>query len=253
MNAALDRILSRPRASRMRFGSVMLVAFVWHVGVGVAAASAGRPVATTPRETEIQALAADEPPPPPPPPEAPEPEKVATTPLPTPNDPPAAPPPAAAAKVMTAPDDAPVDLTGGIVVGSAETYTGGPALATSARARVGSSARGVGSSAATASPAQPSPKGPDLSRAPRLAEGQSWNCAFPAEADEKGIDDAVVELSIEVAADGGVASVRIERDPGTGFGRVAASCARSKRFSPAEDKDGKRVHGCSRVDVRFQR
>jgi periplasmic protein TonB len=207
-----------------------------------------------PRETEIQALPDEPPPPPPPPPppEAPELEKVAT-PLPMPNDPPAAaPPPAAAANVKTAPDDAPVDLTSGMVVGSAETYAGGGRRDMDASSgwlfggrrgiERGDRLRGATASEGTRplAPAQ-------------VGRGQSWNCPFPAETDEKGIDNAVVELSIEVTADGEVANVRGERDPGTGFGRVAASCARSKRFSPAEDRDGKHVHGRSRINVRFQR
>jgi len=81
----------------------------------------------------------------------------------------------------------------------------------------------------------------------------SWSCPFPPEADEKGIDSAVVTLSIDVSAEGNVMNVTVDRDPGSGFGRVAASCARSKRFLAAEDRDGKRVHGRSRVNVRFQR
>jgi protein TonB len=86
-----------------------------------------------------------------------------------------------------------------------------------------------------------------------LAEGVSWNCPFPAEADESGIDGAVVGLAIEVDANGDVINVTVERDPGAGFGRAAAACARSKRFSPAEDRDGKPIVGRSRVNVRFHR
>ncbi|WP_394845107.1 energy transducer TonB [Pendulispora brunnea] len=251
MNATLDRILARPATSHLRFGSVLFMALVSHLGIGMAAASLRRPVAIPLRETEIQVLP-DEPPPPPP--ESPAPEKMAT-PSPAPHAPPAAAPPpaaAAAAKVMTAPDDAPVDLTGGIVVGSAETYAGGATAATGTGTRVGSPAGVPGSSAGTG-PSSPPPLAPDLARPPRLAEGMSWNCPFPPEADEKGIDAAIVGLSIEVTADGDVANVTVERDPGAGFGRVAASCARSKHFSPAEDRYGKRVGGRSRVNVRFQR
>ncbi|WP_394835885.1 hypothetical protein LVJ94_03115 [Pendulispora rubella] len=252
MNTTLDRILARPATSRGRFGSILLMAFVSHLGIGMAAASIRRPVATPPRETEIQVLPDEPPPPPPPAPEPPQPEKVAT-PSPAPRAAPAAaPPPAAAAKVATAPDDAPVDLTGGVVVGSAETYAGGSTAATGTGSRVGSAAGVPGAGAGTGRPSPP-PMGPDLSRPPRLAEGMSWNCPFPPEADEKGIDAAIVGLSIEVTADGDVVNVTVERDPGTGFGRVAASCARSKHFSPAEDRYGKRVGGRSRVNVRFQR
>lgn len=256
MNAELDQILARPASSPMRFGGVLLLAFASHLGLGVAAASVRRPeVPSHLRETEMQALPDEPPPPPPPPPvpEVPEPEKAkAATPAPVPNARAAkAPPPAAAAKVMTAPDDAPLDLTGGMVVGSAETFGGGAVAATSTGPRVGSWGGAPTSSGRAVSSAPPN--GPDQSHPPRLAEGVSWNCPFPVEADEKGIDNAVVALSIEVAANGDIVNVTVDRESGNGFGRVAASCARSKRFSPAADRAGTATAGRSRVNVRFHR
>lgn len=265
MNAALEHVLvgSSRAPSRVRFGGIVLVALASHLGVGVAAASIPHAAHPPSRQTEIQALPEEPPPPPPPesPPPAPEPPPAAAPPVaaaPPPAAPPppaAAPLPAAAANVMTAPADAPVDMTGGMVVGSAETYGGGAVSATGTSTGVGARGSAPNGTTRVASPPPPPPvpKGPDRSRPPRLAEGVSWSCPFPPEADEKGIDDAVVGLAIEVGESGALVNVTVERDPGNGFGRVAASCARSKRFSPAEDHDGKPVAGRSRVNVRFHR
>jgi TonB family protein len=67
------------------------------------------------------------------------------------------------------------------------------------------------------------------------------------------MDAAVVRLSIEVEANGAVRSVVVESEPGSGFGREAAQCARAKRFQPALDRNGTPVPGSSRVNVRFER
>jgi TonB family protein len=171
---------------------------------------------------------------------------------------PAPAPVAAAGAVLSANDDAPVDLTGGMVVGMAETYGGGVTSSIGTGARPGGygapGAEGTGRfGSAGGSTTPPAPPGPDRSSAPRLADGMSWACPFPAEADEKGIDDTVVRLAIEVDAGGRPVTVSIEKDPGSGFGREAAACARRKTFQPARDRVGNPTPAKTRIDVRFHR
>jgi len=96
------------------------------------------------------------------------------------------------------------------------------------------------------------PRAPTRIRA-RLAGGASWSCPFPVEADGRGIDDAVVRLRVEVGADGRVVRAVVISDPGSGFGREAAACARSKRFDAARDRQGRPVAGQALVSVRFHR
>lgn len=259
MNAALDQILTIPARSRsrLRFGCVLLLAFASHLGVGAAASTIRRVEGPRPmQETEIRALPEEVPPPPaplPPAQQSPEPDKATPQPF-AQNAPAVATPlPAVAGNVMTATDDAPADLTGGMVVGAAETYGGGAVTPNATAARAGTAAPPATSAPKTAL-SSPAPRQQvDRSHPPKLADGVSWNCSFPAEADEKGIDDAVVGLGIDVAPNGQVINVTVERDPGAGFGRAAASCARSKRFSPAEDRDGHPIAGRARVNVRFHR
>ncbi|MDC0747792.1 hypothetical protein [Polyangium mundeleinium] len=66
-----------------------------------------------------------------------------------------------------------------------------------------------------------------------------WDCKFPAASDAAGIDDAIVTLTVSVAANGSPEWVQIVSDPGYGFGMVAAQCAMARTYSPALDKDGR--------------
>lgn len=95
--------------------------------------------------------------------------------------------------------------------------------------------------------------GVDRSRVPVLAGGAHWDCPFPDEADAAGIESAVVGLEVRVAADGGVESVTVSRDPGNGFGREARRCALSRRWSAALDRAGNPVAMTTAVNVRFAR
>jgi protein TonB len=164
------------------------------------------------------------------------------------------PPPAAAARPLTQVDDgqAPVDLTDSLVVGKAETYAGKTTAAKGTSIRPGGpgpiAASNPGDGEASAKRGEL-----DLTRPPRLGEGTSWSCPFPPEADQRGIDEAVVRLALQVDDRGRVTEVMIEQDPGNGFGREAVACARSKTFSPGLDQRGKPVPGRTRVEVRFQR
>lgn len=209
-----------------------------------------------------------EPPPAPPPPvESPEPEREpepeperAPPPPPakpaptTPPPPPAAAPAAAeAAQVLTREAQAEeiVDFGDTFVQGKGVTYAGGIS------ARTGSSrvaardpgARALGVVGGTGT----DESGVDRSRAPALAGGAAWDCPFPREAEFNGIDQAVVTLSVRVSREGSVQDVTIERDPGSGFGREAQRCARSKRWAPGLDRAGNAVAMTSRVNVRFVR
>ncbi|MES1169990.1 MAG: DUF2510 domain-containing protein, partial [Leifsonia sp.] len=73
------------------------------------------------------------------------------------------------------------------------------------------------------------------------------------EADDAGIDHAVVTLRVSVGVDGRVGEVRATSDPGAGFGREARACALSKPWSPALDRAGRPAAATTIVNVRFDR
>ena len=156
---------------------------------------------------------------------------------------------AQAGKVLAAADEA-VDFGDTIVSGKGATYAGG------VTASAGTAQRAVHDPNAQAG-GVPGGKGrdpqADASRAPRLAGGSSWSCPFPPEADDAGIDRAIVSLRVEVAADGGVIDVRASTDPGHGFAREARRCAQQKRWEPGLDRDGKPTRALALVNVRFER
>jgi protein TonB len=95
--------------------------------------------------------------------------------------------------------------------------------------------------------------GIDRSRPAALAGGAVWDCPFPEEADDEGIDSAVVTLRVRVALDGTLETADIARDPGSGFGREARRCARDKRWQPAHDRAGNPIASASVINVRFSR
>jgi protein TonB len=149
----------------------------------------------------------------------------------------------------------PVDLTGNTIVqGNAEAYAGGFTASNGTNthaARVTPAATGVvGGTGPVAAPVQ----GPDRSRTASLAGGREWSCPFPQEADISQIDDARVELQVDVRADGTAAAVRVIADPGNGFGREAKRCALATRFQTALDHDGNSIAGATKAFwVHFQR
>jgi protein TonB len=93
----------------------------------------------------------------------------------------------------------------------------------------------------------------DLSRLPQLTGGAVWDCPFPREADEAGLDHAVVGLRVEVDAEGKVLSATTRSDPGHGFAREARRCALGKRWAPGFDRAGRPVRAKTTVNVRFDR
>jgi periplasmic protein TonB len=201
------------------------------------------------RETVTQMIEVDLPPAAEPVAEAPrsKPARLPAPPKPTAE----APPPAAAqaAQVLADADEI-IDFGDAVVVGKGDRYAGGvtEAAGTASHAVRDTRARASGVEAATgAAPAA------DRSRPPRLAGGAEWDCPFPPESDQLGIDHAVVTLRIEVGADGRVAGVRATSDPGDGFGREARRCAMDKPWDAGLDRAGNPTVAVAVVNVRFDR
>lgn len=166
---------------------------------------------------------------------------------PTPTSPP---PVAAQAAAVLAASDEVADFGDAIVSGKAATFAGGTTEA------AGKSMQAVRDTRARAGGVQGG-QGEDLradkSRAPRLAGSGEWDCAFPDEAYDEGIDTALVGLHVEVAPDGKVLAVQIKSDPGSGFGREARRCALRKVWSPGLDRAGQPTRSVALVNVRFTR
>lgn len=151
---------------------------------------------------------------------------------------------AQAGAVLSASDDA-IDFTDEIVTGDAASYAGG-ATASDGTSKV--AVRDVGGSL----------QGKEShvvnrSRAPELAQGGQWDCPFPQEADEAGVDLAVVTLEVDVDASGHVVSATALDDPGHGFGREAVLCAYEKRWAPGLNPDGTARRSSAQLRVRFVR
>jgi protein TonB len=193
-------------------------------------------------------------PPPPPPPAEPEPPRPAPRPRAAepPPAPEAAPAAAQAAEVLAQePKEEVVDFGDTFVQGKADQYAGGFTESTGtsqnavrdARAAAGGVPGGQGTDTS----------GIDRSRAPALAGGADWDCPFPEEADDEGIDDSAVTLRVEVLEDGRVKSVVVEQEAHRGFGREARRCAMRKRWQPGLDRAGRAAAMTTRVKVVFTR
>ena len=179
-----------------------------------------------------------------------------------PDEPP--PPPSQAAKVMTAPEkqDEPLDLTGqgfvsgdgsGAGYGMVSTVGTGTAPTWNQGAKNGGVPGGTGTGTKPSAP-PPAVEGPDRSAPPGLVGGASWNCPFPPEADTDQIDQAVATILVTVRPDGSPLAVKVMSDPGHGFGRAARTCALSRRFTPALDRNGEPTSGTTPpIKVRFTR
>lgn len=156
---------------------------------------------------------------------------------------------AQAGEVLKASDEV-IDFGDNFVEGKGTGYAGGVTddNGTSTRAQRDVGARGPGAPVVGVAPPEI-----DRSRPARLAGGSAWDCPFPIEADEAGIDNSVVSLRIEVAADGSVLSAVTTRDPGHGFGREARRCALSKHWSAGLDRAGRPIGSTIVVNVRFDR
>jgi protein TonB len=206
------------------------------------------------------------PPPPAPPPPAPDekPDEPVKAPKPVSaaKAPAAEPPPAAAqaGKVLTrepAPDE-PVDLTGNnFVTGNADAYAGGVTSSTGTDTKAVRDPNATGDGV-VGGKGKAKDKGnadaPDLSSAPTLPPGRSWQCAFPPEADTDQIDYQVVPILVTVGPDGAAVSVKVISDPGHGFGRAARECALRQRYVPALDRQGRPITATTPpINVKFTR
>ena len=76
---------------------------------------------------------------------------------------------------------------------------------------------------------------------PPSRRGGVWRCWFPLEAVRRGVGAATVILRVRVGPDGRVHGVQTIRDPGAGFGRVAAACATIRPYDPTIDAHGRPV------------
>lgn len=253
-------MLDAPRASSWAPKWIAVAgAFVVHAAVALVATQADERVPSPAPAAQVTQLMDVELPPPPetPPPPAPAPPapEVKRTPPPTEKPPeatPAAPPPAAAqaGQVLEAQTDDTAQKTDEtIVTGQGDKFAGGTtdSTGTAKQAVRDPNARGNVENGNGIDPLG------DRSRPPHLADGGSWDCPFPAEADEVGVDRAVVSLRVEVAADGRVTRVSVANDPGHGFGREAKRCAFGKRWSAGLDRAGAAVSTFALVNVEFER
>jgi periplasmic protein TonB len=165
---------------------------------------------------------------------------------------PAETPPAAAeaGQVLTAADEV-VDF-GDTVVSGQGSYAGGTTerggTSKFAVRDGGARAHGVPGGRASAGPPAPS-----RARQPALAGGARWDCPFPHEADDEGVDTATVALRVQVGLLGQVLGVEVVSDPGAGFGREARRCALKKRWQPGLDREGAAAAMSALVHVRFER
>lgn len=254
--SSLDAYVAPSKA--LPFVAVLGAAGV-HVAVIASALLMGttepRPAPPPPKVTQMVEVTlpvekAPEPPPPEPEPAKPPPTAAPAPPR-APRVPKAAPPPAAAqaAKVLTAAEEV-VDFGDTIVSGKATSYARGVTASngTATHAVRDQRATGEGADGGKGTAV----KG-DASRPPSLAGGARWDCPFPVEADDAGMDRAVVGLRVEVAADGGVQEVKSTSDPGYGFAREARRCAKSKRWSPGLDRNGQPARAVALVTVHFER
>lgn len=155
--------------------------------------------------------------------------------------------PVQAAKVLTAaPDPNKIeDLTGdGIVSGSAtdgplggQSSAAGTSTIITKNPSVSLTGKPGGTGTGTAPP-PPTVAKVDLSKTATVVGSLSWNCPFPAEADDEQIDFAQVTLVVTVRADGSPQSVQVMNDPGHGFGRAARLCALARKYTAGLDADG---------------
>ena len=239
------------------FVHIALVSLATWVGAGVALKKGAPPAVTQMVEIELPPPpAAPEPEPAPEPPPEPKPLRAVRAPAPAPEvekpaEPEAAPPPEAAqaAQVVTAPAEV-VDFGNTFVTGNSAKFAGGVTEqgGTSATAVRAANARAGGVPGGTGTDVTA-----DRSRPPRLAGGAVWDCPFPIEADDAGLDHAVVGLRVEVNAAGSVVRADAIKDPGHGFGREARRCAQRKRWAPGIDSAGRPIAASALIKVRFER
>jgi protein TonB len=142
-----------------------------------------------------------------------------------------------------------------LLVADASASTSADAADGVARAGAGVTAGASTSTVTGGGEARPAAAAPgiDRSRGARLSGGVEWRCPFPAEADDAGIDSALVSLALRITPQGSVETVNVLHDPGHGFGSEAKRCALRKRWDAGLDRTGRPVASDIRVNVRFVR
>lgn len=253
MSSMLD---AEPSASRSGSVAAVLGTVTLHGLIVLGASLLGlRGVAELRKALPVTEMVEIELPAPPPTPATPEPPPAARAPAPAAPQPPtpaSEPPPSAAQAGQILDSSGEVtDFGDSFVTGTGDQFAGGTtdANGTSKVAMRDTSARAGGAGSGTAAPAP----APDLSRPPELDGNRTWQCPFPVEADDAGVDHAVVALHIDIGADGAVLGVTTLADPGSGFGRSAERCALRKRFKAGLDRTGRPVAKVLKVNVRFDR
>jgi protein TonB len=93
----------------------------------------------------------------------------------------------------------------------------------------------------------------DRSRRASLAGGARWDCPFPNEAENEGIESAKAVLRVELDAQGQPLKVIVTEDPGYGFGREARRCAMRRRWMSRLDRSGAPTADAVTVMVSFER
>jgi len=161
-------------------------------------------------------------------PEAPPPPSDAPEPVAPPSEPP---PAAQAGQVVAADSNAAAAFS--IAAGAGGGYAGGTTSATGTGVRANHTGQvGAGDG-----------NGLSHARPPQL-HSRNWPCGWPSEAEDLDLDEAFVTVRATVAANGEVTDVEVLADPGNGFGKRAALCARSRvSFEPALDAAGSKVAG----------
>jgi protein TonB len=251
-----DRPLGRAALALAAALAVHVGVFAWATAAGSSLDSWSAQLAASVHAdlAREQVVEVTPPPPPKPPPEPPRVEPARERPALAKSDRPvqrradARPPPPAQAGQIIAREEgprAPLDLTGeAFVTGTAQAYAGGVTSPT-----------GTNPSPVETHQVDPTapPGEPDRSHPVRLAD-EDWRCPWPREAEAEQIDEQVAVVRVVVRTDGTVASARIVRDPGHGFGPAAVDCALRAQFTAAADAAGHPVQAESPpVRVRFTR
>ena len=152
------------------------------------------------------------------PPDAPEPEAAPSEP----------PPLAQAAQVVAAASTAESAPAFAVASGTANAFAGGATAASGTGTKANHTGQAGNGTGAGYSKARP----------PQL-HSRNWPCGWPSEADDLDADEAFVTVRASIRADGSVEDIEVLSDPGHGFGKRAALCARSKvSFDPALDAAG---------------
>jgi hypothetical protein len=89
--------------------------------------------------------------------------------------------------------------------------------------------------------------GRDRSAPPRLGGPVFWDdCPWPASAGRAGVNQATVQVTVDVSVTGIPIAAHLVRDAGHDFGADAVECAMQYRYVPGRDPQGRAVAGRTR-------